>query len=342
MKQFLAILVLSSLCAADCVQVWSAEARRFQCIAIDALLHDYIDAKMDKPIQACADDGYVVKWVAAHGQYECLPPTPKWSNVLEKPTTLAGYGITDAAGLQGPSGPAGPAGAQGPTGPQGPQGPAGAPGATGPQGPQGLTGNTGLTGSTGPQGPQGIQGLPGNDGATGPQGIQGIQGPQGPAGPGLPAGAVVLIVSGSCSTTLGTGWAEETSLNGKFVLGTLDANGDIAGTGGANSVTPTISSLTAAAQVFTGDATTVPALAFGTLAASQAADTFGTTKFTTSGSGTAAFTSETARGAITVSGSTASGSLTPLGHNASSAVTGTMNSQENRPAFAKVIFCKKQ
>lgn len=55
---------------------------------------------------------------------------------------------------------------------------------------------------------------------------------------GAPAGAVVMIVAGTCATTLGAGWAEETTLNGKFLLGTLEAAADIGGTGGADSVTP--------------------------------------------------------------------------------------------------------
>lgn len=54
----------------------------------------------------------------------------------------------------------------------------------------------------------------------------------------IPPGAVLLIVSGTCGTTLGAGWTEEASLNGKFVLATVAANSDIGGTGGTDSITP--------------------------------------------------------------------------------------------------------
>lgn len=70
-------------------------------------------------------------------------------------------------------------------------------------------------------------------------------------GGGIPAGAVVMIVSGSCPVTLGTGWAEEATLAGKFVLATTDASGNIGTTGGVDSVTPAGS---VSAPTFTGSA----------------------------------------------------------------------------------------
>lgn len=83
-----------------------------------------------------------------------------------------------------------------------------------------------------------------------------------PAGGGLPSGATVLVSSGSCPT----GFSEDTALNGVMLVGTLAANGDVGTTGGSDTITPTVNSLTAAAQVFTGSSTTVPALGAGTLA----------------------------------------------------------------------------
>jgi hypothetical protein len=151
-----------------------------------------------------------------------------------------------------------------------------------------------------------------------------------------PPGTIIFVDSGTCPTAY-----TELAHGGNYILLTTAAGGDAGTTGGSNSFTPTVNSLTAAAQTFTGSSTTVPALGFGTIAASQAADTFGTTKFTTSSSGTAAFTSETARGAITVSGSTATGTLTPLGSNAASAVTGTLNQVTVQPTYLKLIACKK-
>lgn len=97
----------------------------------------------------------------------------------------------------------------------------------------------------------------------------------------LPTGFIGMIVSGTCPA----GTTEESSLNGKTLFGTLAANGDVGTTGGADTITPTVASLTAAAQTvnsltaaaqtvnsltaaaqaFTGSTTTVPALAAGTL-----------------------------------------------------------------------------
>jgi hypothetical protein len=159
-------------------------------------------------------------------------------------------------GLQGVKGDTGDTGTQGPQGNTGPQGPPGNDGAIGPKGDTGDTGLQGAKGDTGDVGPAGAKGDKGDKGDTGDQGPQGIQGPQGdtgakgdkgdtgaqgPPGPGLSPGAVVLIVSGTCSTTLGAGWTEEASLNGKFVLGTVAAGSDIGGTGGVDSITATTS-----------------------------------------------------------------------------------------------------
>lgn len=95
-----------------------------------------------------------------------LPPNtvttlPVWGDILDKPTTIAGYGITDAAGLQGATGPKGDKGDTGDTGPQGIQGI------------QGIQGPKGDTGDTGPQGATGATGATGDTGATGPAGAAG-------------------------------------------------------------------------------------------------------------------------------------------------------------------------
>ena len=66
-------------------------------------------------------------------------------------------------------------------------------------------------------------------------------------GGSLPTGAIILIVSGSCPS----GFTEEASLNGKFVLGTLNGSGDVGGAGGADNVIP---SGTNSAPTFTGNA----------------------------------------------------------------------------------------
>ena len=66
-------------------------------------------------------------------------------------------------------------------------------------------------------------------------------------GGGVPAGAILLIVSGSCPS----GYAEETALNGRLPLGTLVANADIGTTGGSDNITP---AGTVSQPTFTGNA----------------------------------------------------------------------------------------
>ena len=108
-----------------------------------------------------------------------------WSKISSPPTTLSGYGITDAAPIASPSFTGGVT--VGGTAVINSSGAwvgsnSGLVGATGAQGIQGITGLTGPAGAAGAAGAQGIQGLTGLTGAAGAQGIQGIQGLTGPAG----------------------------------------------------------------------------------------------------------------------------------------------------------------
>ena len=266
----------------------------------------------------------------------------------------------------------------------------------------------------------------------------------------------IVIVSGTCPI----GFHEITALNGAMPYGTLAANGDVGGTGGANTITPTVASLTAAAQIFTGNGGTVPAEPFtgssattssvsagtpsgsvtaptiawpagiptfsgnagtvpaevfsgtpfssvinhthtvtvtynvqgGTTAATTGthvmtstatggsaraptsgdvvsattanpsggvssitpAGTNGTASFTPAGTvawpagvptnSTPSFSGSALAGhthTLTATGTNGTVSFTPSGMNGPSAVTGTLNSFDNRPAFVKVIFCQK-
>lgn len=76
----------------------------------------------------------------------------------------------------------------------------------------------------------------------------------------FPAGMTVIVVSGGCPT----GFGEITALDGAMPEGTLAAHGDVGGTGGANAITPTVASLTAAAQTFTGSSATSSSVSGGT------------------------------------------------------------------------------
>jgi len=195
-------------------------------------------------------------------------------------------------------------------------------------------------------------------------------------GAGVPSGAVVMIVSGSCSATLGSGWSEETSLSGKFALGTAAANGDIASTGGSDSVTPagtvsqpsfTGSSFTPAGTVsqpaFTGTPFTQVINHTHTVTVTwnvqggTSASTSGTHVMTSSSTGGSARapTSGDVVSATTANPSGGVSSITPAGTVSQPTFTGTPGTPagtvsqpaftgtafDNRPAFVKVIFCKK-
>jgi hypothetical protein len=75
-----------------------------------------------------------------------------------------------------------------------------------------------------------------------------------------PVGIVTMIASGGCPV----GTAEVIVLNGATLVGTLAANGDVGTTGGSNTITPTVATLTAAAQAFTGSSATSGATSAGT------------------------------------------------------------------------------
>lgn len=76
----------------------------------------------------------------------------------------------------------------------------------------------------------------------------------------VPSGLTAMVVSGSCPS----GYVEVSGLDAAMPLGTLAAHGDIGTTGGANNVTPTVATLTAAAQAFTGSSATTSAVSAGT------------------------------------------------------------------------------
>jgi len=86
----------------------------------------------------------------------------------------------------------------------------------------------------------------------------------------IPSGSILMISSGSCPS----GFTENDSFNGVMPYGTEAANGDVGGTGGANTITPTVASLTAAAQSFTGSAATSSATSAGTPSGTNASGGF--------------------------------------------------------------------
>lgn len=76
----------------------------------------------------------------------------------------------------------------------------------------------------------------------------------------FPSGFITLVTSGTCPST----WTEISALNGKMLRGTLAANGNVGTTAGSDNITPTINSLSAAAQTFTGNSVVSSAVSAGT------------------------------------------------------------------------------
>jgi hypothetical protein len=81
-----------------------------------------------------------------------------------------------------------------------------------------------------------------------------------------PLGIVTMTLNASCPV----GTSEVSAFNGSMPYGTIAANGDVGGTGGANTVTPTGSNATGSftstgvisAPTFTGSGGTIPAETF--------------------------------------------------------------------------------
>lgn len=184
----------------------------------------------------------------------------------------------------------------------------------------------------------------------------------------VPTGAILLVTSGSCPT----GYAEETTLNGKLPLGTLTANGDLGTTGGSDTLTasgtvawpvsvPTFSgsALGTHAHTFTGNAlgTHAHELPFQipstTTTRQLAAATFGTGTSRAATGVSAAGVANTTSAAVALSQAVSAG--TPAGTNSSvsagtpvgtvawpaSVPTFTGSSGDNRSAFVKTLYCKK-
>lgn len=90
---------------------------------------------------------------------------------------------------------------------------------------------------------------------------------------GPPAGAIIFIDTGTCPT----GYSEVSAFNGKTIIGTLAANGNVGTTGGSDTITP---AGTVAAPVFTGSSANTNAVSAGTPAGTNSAPTLTGTAWT--------------------------------------------------------------
>ena len=185
------------------------------------------------------------------------------------------------------------------------------------------------------------------------------------SGGGVPAGLSAISFAVDCPA----GWVEVTAANGKMLLGTLDANADIGGTGGADSITPagTNTAPTFAGTAFTSVINHTHAVnvtdpthnhtqnAHTHVVTSQTATTGAATSYehgtldtssaeaeATEVTGSTTATNNAAATGITATTNNPGGgvaSITPAGTN--SAPTFTGSAFDNRPAFVKVILCQK-
>ena len=131
---------------------------------------------------------------------------------------------------------------------------------------------------------------------------------------GLPSGLIVLLISGSCPS----GFTEVAALNGQFLQGTTNANGDVGATGGNLSITPTG---TVSTPTFSGAQDTTSAVSAGTPAGLNTP-----VNFTPAGTNsTASFTPSGTNG-TTTTGATSAG--TPAGTNGATATTGNCSATQ--------------
>lgn len=147
-----------------------------------------------------------------------------------------------------------------------------------------------------------------------------------PSSGGLPAGAIVLVASGTCPA----GFVEATALDGKMLRGTLSSHGDVGTTGGAATITPagTVSQPTLSMNSYTPAGTNGATATTGNCASSVKVGTSGSNACPNTAPNLAvpaeAFTGTPATLTGTVSQPTFTG--TPV---------------DPSPSYLKVIFCSK-
>ena len=148
---------------------------------------------------------------------------------------------------------------------------------------------------------------------------------------GLPSGAIVLSLA-ACPS----GFTEEQSLSGKFVLGTVNGAGNVGTTGGSDDITTVLNhthtvSVTDPTHNHTQNAHTH-------VVTSQTATTGGATSYE---HGVLDTSSAEAEATEVTGGTTATNNAAATGITASTAnPAGGVASIDNRPAFVRVIFCK--
>lgn len=154
-------------------------------------------------------------------------------------------------------------------------------------------------------------------------------------GGSVPSGANIFIDSGTCPA----GYTENTALNGKTLIGTLAANGNVGTTGGSDSLTPagTISAINQVINhTHTVSVTDPGHTHIERIINSGTAGAVGV-QGASAASNANASNSPSASATTGISASTAN----PAGGVASITPTFTGNQFDNRSAFVRVIVCKK-
>lgn len=131
---------------------------------------------------------------------------------------------------------------------------------------------------------------------------------------GVPAGSILLIASGACPT----GYAEETALNGKTLVGTLAANADIGTTGGSDTITSVLNHTHPVTDPGHAHVENQNSATTGSLTGWGARDTSTNTQAATG------YSTESATTGVTTTNP-----------------AGGVASIDNRSAFTRVIFCRK-
>lgn len=172
-------------------------------------------------------------------------------------------------------------------------------------------------------------------------------------GAALPSGAIILILSGTCPS----GFTEETALSGKFVLGTVAANSDVGTTGGSDNITPAGTNSGGAVNAHSGTAvadhashthTYTDVIAHThTLPVGATDDTAAPFDRADAGTNASGANATTASGSTGVATGTTAGPSATLTHGVTQPSNHTFTQPtftgtqfDNRPAFAKVIFCR--
>lgn len=135
---------------------------------------------------------------------------------------------------------------------------------------------------------------------------------------GVPTGAIFLILAGTCPAT----YTEQSELAARTLVGTVAANLDVGTTGGSDSITQVLN------HTHTVDVT-------------DPGHSHVTQRFPTTTGGSSGFTADTSMSGTPTANTLTTASGTTGITATTQAPGGGVSSIDNRSAFTKVIFCRK-